>query len=354
MTIQGLRNLQPVAAPANLSEITWYGNDGYVAFSWYNPDYEVRFLSQATLGSNGFGSMNSNGGMYDPSLVIYSSDIGYYAMVPETGELDFLVASPSDPIFHGNVAVAPKGKYVGLSSMNALQIYRATDTTKPPEVQPLVSSNGCSTILGWAAAQVSIACVDESPGVVVSHAIDTVHASVTSAPIQGSEAYAASAWQGHTRLISPSGAWMALGSASDVFMANLGESPPAIAWKTALRGVQTPVAISFSPSEQMVALEDGGMIRVFATGAGGFGVDIADVASLAKPCQEQHLSAPDWCGRQAKLKQPVWSADSQLLALTRDDKSLVTFVLRDLHEIEVVEIASDCSNDCIGTGEFQP
>jgi hypothetical protein len=361
--IQGLLKLQPISLPILLpvdSAITWYGNDGYVAFSQLDVDYDFRILTQAASGPSGFGGITTRDTeFYDPSLMLRPSDLGYFPVVPAASVAYFISTSSAVRVNHGDVAVAPLGAYVALANDHTLNLYHPTDATlpSPPTTAPLAVAQNCDAILGWSAEQVRLACVDETQGTVISHSIDPVHGAVVSAAIQGSEAYVSSGWQGNRRLLSPSGSWAALGNGTQLYLANLSLTAPAIAWSATLANSPASLELTFSPNEQFLAVQSGTALRIFITNSAGIGRPIGTASAGAATCQEQLLWASDWCGQEPNRSRTDWSSDSELLAFVDSDQQLVVLDLRAYVSqggIENVQVASNCGSDCIDTGRFQP
>lgn len=360
--IQGLVELQPIllsSVPVD-SEIIWYGNDKYVAFSQLYPDYGFRILTQAAFGSSGFGMVTTRDTeYYDPSLILRSSDLGFFPIVPAASVLYFISNSSPVRVNHGDVAVAPTGAYVALETERRLNLYQPMNATfpSPPTTLGLAAAPNCDAIVGWSAEQVRVACVDETQGIAVSHTIDPVQGAVVSAAIQGSEVYVSSGWQGYRRLLSPTGNWAALGTGTQLYVADLSSNAPAIAWSAALGSSPASLDLSFSPSEQFLAVEYGTMLRIFITSSPSNGAFIGTVTVGAPTCQEQLLWASDWCGQEPNRVRPVWSSDSELLGFVSADQQLMVADLRAFvtqGQLELVQVASNCGGDCTDTGRFQP
>jgi WD40 repeat protein len=355
-SIQGLYELQPVVAQVS-SELTWYGADRYLAFSWYMADYDFDQLSQTNLEQSGFSAVESpSGAWYDPSLILYSSEVGFFAMVPATGELDFIAAGTSVPVLHTNVAIAPRGAYVASASNNVLSVYSASSTTKPPAASPIVTTPNCDAILGWAESQARIPCVDTATGTVKSHSIALQEQTVRSATVDGSQTYVSGSWKGYRRQVSRSGDRMILTTGTDAFMADLGSPTPALTWSLSLGTTPEPTEVSFSPNEELIAIQHGTVVQVVTTASTGSSSSLGKTGASAQACQDAQMSARDWCGTSAAPTQATWSRDSNVLAFVRDSQQLVAYDLRPFPNgvIEPIQVLVKCGGECIGTGVFQP
>jgi hypothetical protein len=355
--IQGLYELQPVAAPVD-SEITWYGNDGYVGFhSLFKRGYAFDIITHAQYGQRGFENVFSRtGDTYSHELRLYPNATGFFVMDPTDYLLDFVGITSDVAVFHGNVAIAPIAPYVALSSNNELEVYRATDDTDMPAVPPRAAAKGCDAILGWAAMQARIACIDETAGIANLYSLDLEGRAAASAPIQGTEAYVGGTWHGHRRLVSPSGNWAVVSNGTDVYMASIGVFAPAVIWTYALGSATEPVDFTFSPNEKLLVMRRASSARIFVTDSNGHGVDLEPGSSTAQNCQDDYLFGADWCGKPATALLPTWSSDSSLVAYVLNDHQLVARDVRTIEHgvTEPVEITSTCGSECIGTGLFQP
>gem|GEM_PF-3374353 len=351
--IHGLRLLQPVAAPVT-SDIIWYGDDKGIAFSWHDPYYKVNFLGQGTYGSSGFIDVNADGLMLDPSVLIYPSTIGYFTTVTANGQLYFFRDNPMAPITHGNVAIAPDGTLVALSSGNRLDLYRPTDSTNAPSVPAYASAAGCDTILGWAPDPARVVCVDQS--LLRLHTIDPTQQTVTSAPISNSNAYVQDEWREHPRVVDRAGNRLVLSTGTSLYLADLEPSAPAILWSKAL-GTST-AQLSFSPNGRYLAVGTGSSsLLLFVTESDGTYSPHTNLLSSGHTCQDDRLSTPDWCGADRRPTGLVWSSDSELLAFVQDDRQLIASRFdeaRGVQRIDNTRILETCSDTCAGTARFQP
>ena len=356
--IQGLRLLDPVAAPVE-SEITWYGSDAHVVFhSPSSISTGFDFPSQANLGQTGFtGVLSRIADTYDPSMVFYPNDGGFFLMDPTESPtvLIFIPNTSNVATYHGDVAVAPSAPYVAWPLSHTLNVASATtDTFDLASTQPLVTSTGCDTILGWAAEQGRIICVDQTAGALRTHDLDLVHQSTTSSMIQNSQAYVSDTWQGYRHIVSATGNWAALSTGTNVYLANL--VTPSLAQLATVGSSAVPSDMSFSPNERFLVVNTSSLLQLFGTDA----ATRSTTSVLASPqgCADDPLSDPNWCGRQVRPLQLSWSEDSQLLGFANIDGPLVVLDLRTFETDDSlggpIQAVANCGSGCFGTGQFQP
>lgn len=356
--IQGLLPLTPVPAPVE-SELTWYGEDKYVAFSSkYDPQYSYRIVNQASQGALGFTNVTSrDAAWYDESLSLYPSDLGVYAIDPATSILDFVAIGVGEAVFHGNVAISRDGDYVASSKDHVLNVFRATDSSDIGGDTPWTTGGGCSTLLGWSPNAERLACIDDATGLVRIHAFSKSNEPISSAELLESSDYASGSWNGSRRAFSPSGDLIALTTTDRVYLGDLSRSPPEVTWWSALAGSAAPTELSFSPNGQLLLLHRGTAILLYDTLSTGVGFNLGSTGISPDDCQESQLAISSWCGSIRALSQPVWSRDSQLLEFVRDDQNMVILDLRShpvLTSTDVVQVVANCGVGCIGSGLFQP
>ena len=351
--IQGILQLTPVAAPVQ-SDITWYGNDAYVAFhSPYSPGVTFDLITHAKYAQAGFQNVSTPYvDTYSESMVLYPNDSGFFVLDPTVPTIDF-VPITSLRIFHANVAPAPNSAYVALASDGILNLYSAAEDTDPPSNAARVSTEGCNTILSWATAKQRIACVDTTLGLVTSHDLDPQSGIGTNVAVGGTASYVSSEWLSYRHLLSPSGKWLALATGTDLVLANLDLSPPTVVWAFSLGTSPAPLDMSFSPDEQSLVVNYNEFFQLFQPGVLGNRTSKSDFGTAPLTCQDQYPSALDWCGKLSVSKLPVWSPDSAELAYVRVDQKLVAIDTR-VPGVDDFTIVSNCDKVCIDTGLFQP
>ncbi len=360
--IEGVRLLSPISVSVE-SEITWYGEDDCLVFlSVDSPDtLNVTYLRYDDAEFTG----NTAVGGYHPSSYFYPSEAGVFIVDPDGQALDYLPAGDVVPQYHANVAADPQGQFVASAADDALDIYWATQGTFSGE-EPLGTSAGCSSLLTWAGKRERLACA------LVDMTAEPPVASIQLHDISGSDprivkhdtvldserpvTNGSSPWESLPRLLSPSGDWLALATASEIQVANLRGDTPQMAWRALLEDSALPTQLSFSPDEQLLLAHYGTSVRLheLATGA----PSQKWTAAFESPaCQEGQLAQASWCGREQGRAELVWSPDSRLIGFVDADAGLLVLDLRlfpRFSPIGMAELEPDCGAGCAGTGRFQP
>ena len=367
--IQGVRMLAPASAPVE-SEITWYGRDGYVAFSYQVTSPNVNAVAYASYNENGFLKPSLPAELYESSIVIYPGVNGFFAT--PSGEtilpsLNFYGIDSDKTVLHGNDGVAPSGAFTASSDGKSLLLYRPSDGSEALDSSnepPWASTTGCSSLLTWAKQQERLVCADSSTASVSVHTLnpsvaqfsDSALAVEDSQNVEGS-------WRGNRRLIAPSGDWLALVADNKLFLAALDRTTPAVVWNTSLSGTQVATDLSFSPDEQLLVMLRGASLRLYETGFSGAssydGYAISDLNQNADACQDDWQMLPDWCGSERHASPIRWSPDSQLMAFVQSDGNLTIRDLRQWREtgggvIQTIDVAANCNDDCDREFLFQP
>jgi hypothetical protein len=357
--IQGLTTLTAVSAPVD-SELTWYGSDGYVAFhSPDDPDYPERVVDYVRYGASGFADLYRGTNWYDPSLMLYPSATGFFAIETIAPYPDFYGIGRSDWARHGNTAIAPSGSFTASASGGQLTLFHALDTSRLPGITPWVVSGGCTSLLTWSARQERLACIDTTGDPTIRiQTLDIPNATMQTAVLAGSQSYVNGTWSGHKRLMSPTGAWLALTTNDRIYMGALGQASWTMPWNGQLSASPTSTEMSYSPDERYLAVQNGTALMLFdiAT-SGGNWIDMGNLGVIAESCQEEWLAIPSWCGSANKTTGAVWSPDSQLIAYTTAAEILQ---IRDLRVaqvaayIDTIRVVDVCADGCVGGFRFQP
>lgn len=355
---QGIGTLTPVAAPVD-SPIVWFGADQYVAFHpAFMPPNPMRAVHVSQLGDSGFGAPSSpNLTYYLPPLNLRGAPTGYYAQAPSSSLLNFYPIGAATFAQHGNVAIPPDGAFVGLAADASLQLYKPESDSRGTKLTPWLPATGCGTLLTWARQADRIACLGSDGETVNVFAFSDLTSTIASFPITGDYNYGSDRWKGQQRMLSPKGKWLTFTTAYDLYVASL-DVDPAIVTRAyprvsaaATQG-ETSAAIEYSPNEEWVAVEAHGDIAMCRTSQPTIGCTKWLVhPKISDSCDEALLSGSTWCGSASNYHGIVWSPDSKLVGVERDDGSLQIMDMRMLQQL-VIEDA--CANDCVGKYQFQP
>jgi hypothetical protein len=368
--IQGVRMFAPVSAPVE-SEITWYGQDRYVAFSYQVTSSNPYAVSYAEYSESGFFTPSFPAERYEPPIIVYPGANGFFVTLSsETSlpPLNFYEIDSDKTVLHGNDAVGPSGAFTASSDGKSLLLYRPSDWSEAPDYSnepPWASTTGCSNLLTWAKQQERLVCIDNNAMSVSVHTLNTSVAQFSdSAPaVVNSQDYVEGSWSGNRRLISPSGDWLALVTNDELFLAALGSTAPAVVWNTGPFETQVATDLSFSPDEQLLVMLRGASLRLYETGFSGAtryeGYAIGDLNKNADACQDNWQMLPDWCGSERHASPIRWSPDSQLMAFVQSDDNLLIQDLRTWRVtgegvIQTINVAPNCNDDCAGEFLFQP
>jgi hypothetical protein len=291
---------------------------------------------------------------YEAPLLM-ASDLGFFIADPII--LDFVAIGSPIKVYHSNVAIGPRGALVADVAQNQVDFYRATDPTDSPGA-PRASAPGCSNLLAWARRENRLACLDSETRSVRIFDLSEQNGTITvdSTALGDSDVYADSLWETFPRLMSASGDWMVLTTSNETHLADLRPASPEVLWSTTFPVDAAAAELKFSPDERFLMLHRGTEVRLYETST-GVQANVLDMGVGPEACQESQLAQPDWCGSARDLTQPVWSGDSQLLGVVRDDGGLVVLDLRSpppLAVIYVVPISPNCGAGCVGTARFQP
>lgn len=356
--IQGLLSLAPVSAPVE-SEITWYGQDGYVAFhSPDDPDYPERLVHYVPYAMGGFTTMVTPGTtLYAPPVLLYSGIGGFFAAATNSPFLKFYGISTM-PTQHGNVAVAPSGSYTASAVGGQLRLYRAFDSSDQSSDVAWAESTGCTSLLAWGKNQERLACVDGNASKVRIHTLNASNQGLPSVLVDGSQDYVQTSWSGNRRLMSNSGNWLALGTSEGIYLASLAQATPSVVWTAPPVDSERITGLSFSPDEKLLVGLSGGTLRLFdVSPSGGNGYPLGNIGANSEPCQEQWLTIPSWCGSSNGPARSVWSSNSQSIAFVMGDGSLIVEDLRmwpRQGSFVGIQATASCNNSCVGGFQFQP
>ncbi|HMA97708.1 MAG TPA: WD40 repeat domain-containing protein [Polyangiaceae bacterium] len=350
--------LKPIAAPVD-SPIVWFGQDQYIAFhSAFMPPGPMRAVHVSQLGNSGFGEFNS------PDLTYYLAPLelrgapsGFYVQAVDSSLLNYYSMSISWFAQHGNVAIPPNGALVGRAAEGALQLFTPESNSRDANATPSLSAPGCDRLLTWARKENRVACLGGDGKTINVFRFTLAPSTIDSAPITGEYNYGNDRWNGQQRMLSPKGKWLTFTTAYDLYIASL-DVAPAVVTRTyprvsagALQG-QSSAAIEYSPDEEWVAVEAHGAIAMCRTSQPTLACTKWLVhPKIADSCDETLLTGSRWCGSASNYHGIVWSPDSKLVGVERDDGSLQIMDMRMLQQV-VVEDA--CTSDCVGKYQFQP
>lgn len=358
--IQDLVMFTPVSAKVD-SEMAWYGNDvdGWrVAFhSKKNPDQPQRALYYAALGKDGFSAPSyANRTNYDQSMLLIPNSGGFHALRQSDAILTYF-SIKGGPVYHGNVAISPSANFVARANGN-LALFHADDDSSLDSSVPWKSLPDCDALLTWSKAVERIACIDTQAAAVRVYSIDASSGEVSSKLIDASAGYAQGGWGSYRRLFSDSGKWLALTTSDHLYLGLWATETPKILWSSQLYGARQAILLSFSPDEQLLALQGDRQLLVFEPEGLGAVPTIADtLLTPASPCQETQLALPGWCGSGRASLPFAWSPNSDLVAFVTDKSVLHVHDLR-IRPIALTPKGMDatptCAEQCQSQFKFQP
>lgn len=337
------------------SQLLWYGDDAHkdLAFDTIQePGYPERMANDVVLGASGFRDLRPFLSTPYESIALYPSLDGYFIAERDYAYLDYRRNGFDGATYAGNAAVAPSGNFTALSDGSNLLLRRPYDTSTLAESAP------CVSLLGWSKAQERLACVD-SNGSVWLHTYDTqLGVFGTPTELENSTGYPFGSVSGHRRSMSPSGSWLALTTADRLYVASLSQSPPVVAWSSALATDLVGMNLGFAPDETLLAMQRGSSLQVFQVPAlANGGLVVSTLAAEARVCDEDNLPAPTWCGSSRDPMPSQWSPDSRLLAFVNAAGALAVQDLRIWGAAglsSTILVTTKCGEGCAGGVRFQP
>lgn len=357
-SIQGLSVLTPIAAAVH-SGLTWYGSEQSrsVAFSSPStlpPSFDLG--SQATLAGDHFASPTSASTVpYTPPMLIYPGPFGYFGLDPAM--INYHRNGTADVVIHDvTEAVSPSGLYTAQARDTALELRTASADVFFDA--PSATARNCQQILTWAKDSERIVCLG-ADSLLWEHTLTATGLNFESRAVTNSTEYANSIFAGIKRAASGSGNWIALGTAEQLYLADLTGSNARIAWSSALPTDILDTEFSFAPSDALIAVQRGKDLWLFATQGShaSTGVRLGSLVAPPDPCQDDYLHMPNWCGSSRNTKSFIWSFDSRFLASYMGAGKLAVFDLRvwePSRSFTSTLLTTNCTGHCTDSFGFQP
>jgi WD40 repeat protein len=360
-------DLPPLEARAVSSlppELSWYAGDR-LAFLAPDPELpELRWLVTTRRTALGFEAPTPHLELpFSAGAQLLPGADGVFIAEPQTGLEHFFASDARPPVAHGPGAlVSPSGAFSGSARERSLELFRGLD---PSDAAPFSSAPGCTAVLAWASGRERIACIADRAGDSASQLTlfdvqPAPPALVALEPVLATGLPDAAAFSGHRRVFSPSGRWLALASADQLWIlrsdgerAKLWAALPSSAFASA------PGALAFAPDERRLLIGAANALYLLDLEQGPESLRELSASALGDDsCSERFVDGrQQWCGSQPELN-VTWSRGSDVLAFR---STLGTLQLLDLSQLQPAELPrplspDSCSEACLSssTARFQP
>jgi hypothetical protein len=350
-------------------ELSWYGGDR-LAFLASDPELpELRWLvttRRTTAGSTAAGFEAHTPHLeltFSAGAQLLPGADGVFVAEPQTGLEHFFASDARPPVAHGPGAlVSPSGAFTGSARARTLELFRGLD---PSDAAPFSSAPGCTAALAWAGRRERIACIADRTGdsqsqLTLFDVRPAPPALVALEPVLASGLPDAAAFSGHRRLFSPSGRWLALASADQLWIVRSdGERPQLWAALPSSAFASEPGALAFAPNERLLLIGAANSLYLLDLEQGPESLRELSASALSDgSCSERFVDGrQEWCGSPPDVSL-TWSRGSDVLAFR---STLGTLQLLDLNQLQAPELPSpfspdSCSEACrsSSTARFQP
>jgi WD40 repeat protein len=359
LPLDGVRALDPVAAPRPDSALAWYA-ENRLAFLASAAGAERRLVT-AALERERFAPPLQRGG-FSGAARLSAGAGGVFVAEPATGLHEFFADGVGPSTLHAEGSVlAASGAYAGLARDGTVQIFRP-ERASSPEGSPSLAASGCSTLLAWADEPERIACASAT-GAEARVAWFEISAAGDAITALGSLAGALPGAQqaGQRRAFSARGRWYAFTTGDGVSVARVQPGAPRLQLALPASVVSgTPSVLSFSPDESFLAVGAANTLGLIdlEQGAASY-VMLSPSAVFNELCSERFVDgATQWCGSASREPDVSWSGGSDLIAFR---STLGTLQLIDLSRASEGHIGAPLSPDACFEGcsasnsaRFQP
>ena len=315
------------------------------------------FLSTSDFSSSVFLRAKQNVDILFADTQLRPAANGVFA-VPSEDVILYYGNDGSLPVQHGDVVIAPSGRYTARAGSHSLSLFRATDDSSDPAGAAHDALAGCDTILAWAGSRELIACSEQTLTPEDNLRIFEVDPGTDLFEPPPSAAVDLTGFASpkvlRRRAFSASGARFAFSGDDTLSVVTFDAGPPKT-FEFALEASSTApnnafAELSFSPNERYVLQHRGQRLSVFDLNDPSTGeVRLSDALSPSLACVENFRDeAVGWCGAARPDAPFSWAPNSDFAAFQSAGGALQ---LSGVAAPQLVRV-DQCTTACVAPGQF--